>query len=136
MTPDPNDLLTAVVALLRADLDLVAILGGARVWNHAPQDTQPPLVLVRLAGLTDFSDKTSRGYELTLTCDCWTSEPGDQTGQQAAARIVALLDNQPAALAVTPPLLLCQFDGQDATTDPAGLAHVITLRLRILWPGT
>ena len=50
---------------------LTALLGGTKVYDHVPQGTDAPYVVIGEDTSIDFDTKTNNGWELTLTIHCW-----------------------------------------------------------------
>ena len=66
----------ALVTRLLAEEDLVAALGGARIFDGAPRGTGFPYVTLGPASQSDWSDGTTAGADVTLTLHVWSREGG------------------------------------------------------------
>jgi hypothetical protein len=88
----------AVFALLSADTELAALLGGARVYDGAPRNAAAPYVHLGELTERDWSTATEPGAEVTLAVVAWSRQPGRAEALAIAERVQALLHD--AALAV------------------------------------
>lgn len=89
------ELKKAIVARLRADAPLLALLGGARVWTNVPRSadtvkrsdgTLQPYVQLR-ENAKPWDTTTDYGKEHTLELNCWTEHQGTK---EADAILAAL----------------------------------------------
>lgn len=89
----------AIVAALNGDAVLVALLGGAKTFEHAPPTTAHPWIAFdELRSTTaDVSGYETREHRLSLLCV--SRQPGTKEALQIAERVIAVLDD--AALALT-----------------------------------
>lgn len=65
----------AAVARLRGHAPLVALLGGAKIFDDVPQGTAAPYVTVAIES-RDWSSQTSRGHEHRVSLAAWSRERG------------------------------------------------------------
>lgn len=70
------ELQAAVAARLAAEADLLAALGGARVFDGAPRGTDFPYVTLGPASQSDWSDGSTAGAAVTLTLHVWSRGAG------------------------------------------------------------
>ena len=101
MTADSQwPLQQAVFAALSGDAALQTLIGNpARVYDHVPQDSPFPYVVVGEATTRPFDTKTEDGMEQTLTIHSWSRYRGFSETKQIMGAIVDALDQQ--ALSVT-----------------------------------
>ena len=81
----------AVFAALSADAPLVALLGGAKVFDGAPRNAEAPYVHLGEVVARDWSTATETGNEVTFAVVVWSRAPGRSEGLLIAERVVALL---------------------------------------------
>jgi hypothetical protein len=128
-----NPLQKAINAKLRGDSALVALLGGKlAVYDQPPEGVAYPYVRIGDHLSTPDNDLTSFGREVTETIHVWTKVRGNSTGQDIAARIVELLDHQPAGLSVLGHRVVsirCEFDQALTDPDPEIRHHVLRFRI-------
>jgi len=72
-TPN-NALQAAVYTRLINYAPLTAALGGAKVYDHVPQGTAAPYVVIGANTLTDAGSKTGSKWEFTVTIHAWDFE--------------------------------------------------------------
>lgn len=128
-----NPLQTAIVAKLKADATLVALLGGKQaVYDQPPETSTYPYVRVGDHLSIPDNDLTSFGRQITVTLHIWTKKRGNKDGQDIAARINRILDHQPAALAVVGHRVVSirnEFDQALSDPDPEIRHHVLRFRV-------
>ena len=81
----------AIHARLVADAALLALLGGARVYDEAPRGTEPPYVTFGDARTRDWSTASDQGAEHFVVLEVWTQHRGAGAALTIAARIEKLL---------------------------------------------
>ncbi len=93
------DLQRAVHAALAADVAVLALLGGARIYDDVPQGTAFPYV--SLAGFTvrDWATGTESGAEVVFTVNAWSRGAGHRQAHLLAEAVRTALHD--AALALT-----------------------------------
>lgn len=68
-----HDLQAAIVAALKADTELVALLGDAdRIMDRVPPDRAFPLVVLGRTSVQDWSTDDRAGEETLVTLRCWS----------------------------------------------------------------
>ena len=133
MTADSQwPLQQAVFAALSGDAALQTLIGNpARVYDHVPQDSPFPYVVVGEATTRPFDTKTEDGMEQTLTIHSWSRYRGFSETKQIMGAIVDALDQQ--ALSVTGhELVLLRFEFSDSFLDEDGLTRHGVQRIRAL----
>lgn len=88
----------AILAHLAGDAALAGALGGAKVYDEAPRDVEPPYVLFADAQMRDWSTTSSRGAEQFLALSAISTQRGSRQALDIAQRIVDLLDEAPLVL--------------------------------------
>lgn len=131
MTSPILALRAAIRTLLVSDPDLLARLGGERIWDQPPQGTSPPYLLFAEAEARDWSDGGVAGHRHAVSLVAWSQQAGDAEALGLAARAADLLDG--ATLAVEGHrLVLLRVTAQEAwRPDRQGLRRAV-LRLMAL----
>jgi len=128
-----NPLQAALVAELKGDSALIALLGGRQaVYDQPPEGEAYPYIRVGDHLSIPDNDLTSFGRQVTVTLHIWTKVRSNKPGQDIAARIVELLDHQPDALTVTGHRVVsirAEFDQALTDPDPQIRHHVLRFRV-------
>ena len=69
-----NALQAGIYSRLTGYSALTTALGGSKVYDHVPQDTDAPFVVIGDDTAIDFDTKSNNGWEITLTIHCWDFE--------------------------------------------------------------
>lgn len=129
----------AMVAMMKADISLKALLGGVEaVYDQAKEGTPQPYVDVGDNLSTSANDLTSFGRETSQTLHIWTRARSMKPGDDIAARVVAIFDHQHRA--VTAKLaelgephkvvsIRSEFDQALTDPDPELRHHVVRFRV-------
>ncbi len=88
----------AVFEALGADAALIALLGGAHVFDGAPRNAEAPYVHLGESEARDWSTATEAGTEISFAVVAWSRQPGRTEALAIAERVRAVLHE--AALAV------------------------------------
>lgn len=88
----------AILAHLTADAAFVAALGGAKAFDEAPRNVEPPYVVFADAQMRDWSAQLSRGAEQFLVLSVFSTQRGVREALDIGQRIIDLLDEAPLAL--------------------------------------
>lgn len=92
MTADQSlALQKAVIARLRGDAPLVALLGGAHVHDNVPRAAVPPYVALARFEARDLSSSGADGAEHRFTLQVWPEAQGRAQAHAIAAAIEAAL---------------------------------------------
>jgi hypothetical protein len=92
MTADQSlALQKAVIARLRGDAGLLALLGGAHVHDHVPRAAMPPYVALARFEARDLSSSGADGAEHRFTLHLWPHEKGRAEAHAIAAAIETAL---------------------------------------------
>lgn len=98
MTSPVLALRRAMLAALSGDATLVALLGGARIFEEAPPGAPAPRIAFSDAQARDWSAQLSRGAEQMLVLTVWSGARGTREALDIADRVVAVLDEAPLTL--------------------------------------
>lgn len=92
-----TELQKAVFALLSGDAALAGLLGGAKIFDHAPAGVAFPYLTFGRVGVFDWSTDTSSGAEIFFTLHAWSKARGKSEALSIVARARTLLhEAQPA----------------------------------------
>lgn len=132
MSSAAHDLQAAIVAALRADTDLVALLGDAdRILDRVPPDRAFPCVVIGRTAAQDWSTDDRTGEEHLVTLRGWSRATSREEVLAVAERMRVAL----AALAGThgdTRIVSLQPVSADHGYEPADRAWRATLRFRAL----
>jgi hypothetical protein len=98
MTAATADLQKAIFTALLADTGLVAVLGGGKVFDHAPASVAFPYVTLGRASVYDWSTATEPGTEQLLTLHVWSKARGKKEALDIMERVRLVLDGAPLDL--------------------------------------
>jgi Protein of unknown function (DUF3168) len=90
---------SAIHAALVADGALLALLGGAYVYDEPPRNATFPYVTIGEARVIDWSTGSDRGEEHQLTLHAWSRQGGHREAHLIAGALLQALDDAPLALA-------------------------------------
>jgi hypothetical protein len=77
MAAPAAELEKAIFSALGADSGLVAALGGARIYDHAPKNVVSPYVTFGRTSVYDWSTGTELDTEQLFTLHVWSKAKGD-----------------------------------------------------------
>ncbi len=129
MTNPILPLKAAIRAVLISDPALLAVLGGARVYDETPRNTPFPFVTFGVFTANDNSTSSDRGHETKLELDVWSRNGSTKQPLLIANRIEELLHDQPLTL-VGHHLVNNQIIDSDTTLERDGETIRVTLRFR------
>lgn len=89
----------AMRAALLADAQLLAVLGGAHVFDEVPRGAKPPYVSFEHIETRDWSTADAKAHEHFVQLSVTTTERGRSQAQALCDRIEAALDNASLTLA-------------------------------------
>ncbi|WP_454915809.1 DUF3168 domain-containing protein [Xanthobacter sediminis] len=98
LTSPALSLRKAVHGALAADGPLLALLGGARVYDVPPKDAVFPFVALGEAVVSDWSTATEAGAEHALTLHAFSRSGGRDEAFALAAAVQEALHDAPLAL--------------------------------------
>ncbi len=128
MTAASADLQKAMFAALTGNAALVALMGGARIFDRAPTDAAFPFVTFGRTSVFDWSTSTEDGLEHLVTLHVWSKAKGRKEA-------FAVLDAVRAALGTplsldSQHLVSFRFEFAEVTFDDDISVHHGLLRLR------
>jgi hypothetical protein len=74
---------------------LVAVLGGAKVYDEPPRSAAFPYVTLGEAQTNDWSTGSSAGHEHALTLHVWSRQGGQSEAHVVAGEVIAALETMP-----------------------------------------
>lgn len=80
----------ALVAALKADAALVAIIGGDGVFDAAPKGRPAPYVVIARHDVIQRDGDGAPGQEHRLLLHCWGDQPSRKRALDIAERVVAV----------------------------------------------
>ncbi len=89
----------AIHAALAADTPLLALLGGAKIYDVPPKEADFPFVALGEAVVADWSTATEAGTEHQLTLHVFTRSGGRAEAYAVAAAVQEALHDAPLTLA-------------------------------------
>jgi hypothetical protein len=108
-----------VYQALAGSLDLTTLLGGVRVYDHAPQSAPYPFITLGQSAIRDWSTGTEDGAEHNLTLHVWSRTGGKKQVQEIIEAIKDVLHDQPLTLA-DHHLVNLRHEFSEARLDPDG----------------
>jgi len=108
-----------VYQALAGSLDLTTLLGGVRVYDHAPQSEPYPFITVGQSAVRDWSTGTEDGAEHNLTLHVWSRSGGKKQVQEIIETIKDVLHDQPLTLS-DHHLVNLRHEFSEARLDPDG----------------
>jgi hypothetical protein len=93
MTAPAAEVQKAIHAALAGDATLVALLGDARVYDHAPPDVPFPYITFGRTSVYDWSTGTESGTEQLLTLHVWSKGRGKKEAHDLMDAIGARLND-------------------------------------------
>jgi hypothetical protein len=88
----------SVFQALAGSSALTMLLGGARVFNDAPQSASFPYVTLGQTVMRDWSTGTEDGAEHSLTLHVWSRACGKKQVHEIIEAILAVLHDRPLVL--------------------------------------
>ena len=86
------ELQKAVFATLSGNAALVALLGGAKIYNDVPRGAALPYVTIGESTVRDWSTGDDEGHEHLLTILVWSRANGEREVHQIISAVEAVLD--------------------------------------------
>jgi hypothetical protein len=108
-----------VYQALAGSSDVTTLLGGARIYDDAPQDAAFPFVTLGQSVIRDWSTGTEDGAEHNLTLHVWSRGGGKKQTLEIIETIKAVLHDQPLLLA-DHHLVNLRHEFSEARLDPDG----------------
>jgi len=98
MTAAAADLQKALFEALNGDAALAAMLGGAKIFDHAPANVAFPYVTFGRTSVYDWSTSTESGTEQLFTLHVWSKARGKREALAIMEIVRARLDGGPLVL--------------------------------------
>ncbi len=98
MTAAAADLQKALFEALNGDAALAAMLGGAKIFDHAPANVAFPYVSFGRTSVYDWSTSTESGTEQLFTLHIWSKARGKREALAIMEIVRARLDGGPLVL--------------------------------------
>jgi len=117
----------AILARLTADAELLAILGGPRIYDEVPRAATGVYAAFGDVSCRDGSTATDQGHAQDATLVIWSKTGGARPALAAAARIAALLHEADLVL-VGHRLVNLRVTATEARRDPRANLDRVTLR--------
>ena len=99
MTGAAASLHIAILTALAGDPALLALLGGPKIFDHAPERVAFPYIAFGRAAATDWSASEAEGCEHALTLHIWARGGSKATAYAIAERVTERLTRGVLALA-------------------------------------
>jgi hypothetical protein len=120
----------AVIARLSANTELLARLGGERVYDRLPAGTRPPYVVLEAARTIDWSTATEAGDDHRLIFSVAAQGTGRAIAAVIAASVVAaLVDTAPPALASHRIVRIAHEQTEITSRDSESWRAIVRLRI-------
>ncbi len=87
----------AIYTALKADGPLVAMLGGAKIYDEPPREASLPYVTLGEAVVSDRSTSTESGDEHALTLHVWSRQGGHREAHLLSGVVLQALADAPLA---------------------------------------
>lgn len=124
------DLQKAIFAALGTEGALTAMLGGVKIFDHAPANVHFPYVTFGMTGIYDWSTATESGAEQLFTLHVWSKTQGKKETLEIMEAIRARLD-EPLSLEIHH-LVALRLEYSEARYDEDLLIHHGLLRFRAI----
>ncbi len=123
------ELQKAIYQKLRNDAPLLALLGGAKIYDNTPQRTEFPYVTFGQSVVRDWSTGTDKGHEHIVTLHVWSRAAGRRQVHEMIDAIETALHDQPLVMSGFI-LVNLRHENSDARRDPDGETYRGTVRYR------
>ncbi|HMN37963.1 MAG TPA: DUF3168 domain-containing protein [Hyphomicrobium sp.] len=121
----------ALHAALTSDANVLAALGGSRIYDDVPERAQFPYVTIGQTTERDWSTGSDEGSEHTVTLHVWSRGAGRKEANAIMAAACAALHDAPLALEGHR-LINLRHEFSDARRDPDGETFHGTARFRAI----
>jgi hypothetical protein len=119
VTPSAIALQSAIFTVLSANVDLTALLGGARIYDDAPQAIAFPYITFGQSVVREASTSTELSDEHVFTIHAWSRAQGRRETQSILETVRTLLHDQSLTLA-SHRLINLRHEFSDTRRDPDG----------------
>lgn len=123
------ELQKAIYQALRSDAALVALLGGAKVYDDVPQGAEFPYLTFGQSSARDWSTGTEAGHEHVLTLHVWSRAAGRRQIHAIMGTVETVLHDKSLALSGHR-LINMRHEFSDARRDPDGDTYHGVVRYR------
>lgn len=120
---------TAVYARLSGDASLLALLGGARIYDEPPRNPGFPYVTIGQTTERDWSTGSDIGAEHIITLHAWSRQGGKREASEIAAAVRSALHDANLVLAGHR-LINLRHELTETRRDPDGETYHGIVRLR------
>ena len=128
MTTASWALQAAIHTALTEDVDVLAVLGGARIYDHVPRGASYPFVTFGTTSERDWSTGSDRGNEHIVILNVWSQDQGRAQVQQMIEAVRAALHDRP--LLPIGRLINLRHEASDTRREADGERYSGTIRLR------
>lgn len=129
MTSPAAELQKALFGALANDAVLTGLLGGSKIFDHAPADARFPYVTFGRTSFYDWSTSTEGGVEQLFTLHVWSKAKGKKEIYGIMEQVKLRLDDAGLVLD-THRLVGLRFDYGEARYDEDVAVHHGLLRFR------
>ncbi|MEO8651002.1 MAG: DUF3168 domain-containing protein [Hyphomicrobiaceae bacterium] len=123
------DLQQAVHATLAADTTVLALLGGARVYDDVPRGAAFPYISLAAFTVRDWATGTEPGTEITFTVHAWSRDAGLKGPHLLAEAVRGALHDQSLAL-VDHHLVNLRYESSETRRERDGDTYRVIARFR------
>ncbi|MGC1711744.1 MAG: DUF3168 domain-containing protein [Methyloceanibacter sp.] len=109
----------SVYRALAGSSALTTLLGGARIYDDAPQGASFPFITLGQSVIRDWSTGTEHGAEHSLTLHVWSRSGGKKQVHEIIEAIRSVLHDKPLLLTDHYMINLCH-EFSEARLDPEG----------------
>ena len=109
----------SVYRALAGSSALTTLLGGARIYDDAPQGASFPCITLGQSVIRDWSTGTEHGAEHSLTLHVWSRSGGKKQVHEIIDEIRSVLQDKPLLLTDRYMINLCH-EFSEARLDPEG----------------
>jgi hypothetical protein len=126
MSMPMNALQAGIYTRLAAYTALTTALGSAKIYDHVPQGTAAPYVVIGEDTMVDSDTKTSNGWDCTVTIHCWDyQKAGRKSVKTLMGHIYDALHKAETSITVTGftlVMMVCDFQQsfQETAVEGAG----------------
>lgn len=123
------ELQKAINLALRSDAALVALLGGAKIFDDVPQGSEFPYLTFGQSSARDWSTGTDTGHEHVITLHVWSRAAGRRQIYAIVGAVEAVLHDKSLTLSGYR-LINLRHEFSDARRDPDGDTYHGIVRYR------
>ncbi|WP_274629674.1 DUF3168 domain-containing protein [Arvimicrobium flavum] len=135
MTAAASELQKAIFDALKGDATLIALLEGAKIYDHAPPNVVFPYLTFGRTSIYDWSTGTEIGTEQLFTLHVWSKAKGRKETLDIMELAQGLLHDRPLTLE-SQALVNCRLEFAEARHDEDLLLYHGLLRFRAVTEGS